>query len=245
MYIFFRILHQSIYSFFVPIRSSSNYYHVIATLVQKIIISRIYPRSVWPNVRSEFQGVETFPKKNGIEEKEKVTEEGRGREGFKKRGTLMTKYGEEDPGRKFRGWFNLVAAERRKLKCNGRGGGGERKERKSGWLSRNFVGLLVANTGVASSGEEKGWVSGGYERRVLNLPPRGKYRRTSDLSLYRETLYHNKIQTSCLEGMEILFKKKKKKCIARRCCCLKFGISNNRLAIDSSCFSRTFFLGDF
>lgn len=132
MYIFFRILHQSIYSFFVPIRSSSNYYHVIATLVQKIIISRIYPRSVWPNVRSEFQGVETFPKKNGIEEKEEVTEEGRGREGFKKRGTLMTKYGEEDPGRKFRGWFNLVAAERRKLKCNGRGG---KKKRAKIWLA--------------------------------------------------------------------------------------------------------------
>lgn len=63
----------------------------------------------------------------------------------------MTKYGEEDPGRKFRGWFNLVAAERRKLKCNG---GEKRKERKSGWLSRNFVGLLVANT---ESLPRRGW----------------------------------------------------------------------------------------
>lgn len=42
----------------------------------------------------------------------------------------MTKYGEEDPGRKFGGWFNLVAAERRKLKCNG-----EKKEK-----SENLVG---------------------------------------------------------------------------------------------------------
>lgn len=49
----------------------------------------------------EFQGVETFSKqKNGIEKRrEGGTEEGRG----KKRGTMMTKYGEEDPGRKFRG----------------------------------------------------------------------------------------------------------------------------------------------
>lgn len=126
-----------------------------------------------------------------------------------------------------------------------REGGGKRKERKSGWLSRNFVGLLVANTGVASSGEEKGWVSGGCERRVLNLPPRGKYRRTSDLSLYRETLYHNKIQTSCLEGMEILFKKKERMHCATlllpQVWHLEQSVGNRFIVF----FEDFFFLGDF
>lgn len=81
----------------------------------------------------------------------------------------------------------------------------EKKEGKSGWLSRNFVGLLVGQYRERASSESlerKGWVSGGCERRVLNLPPCGKYRRTSYLSLYRERERVNKI--SCFQEMEIL-----------------------------------------
>lgn len=93
--------------FFAPIRPAPIPTTLSQRLFTEIIIIRIINLVYIPShpvtKRSiqEFQGVETFSKqKNGIEKRrEGGTEEGRG----KKRGTMMTKYGEEDPGRKFRG----------------------------------------------------------------------------------------------------------------------------------------------
>lgn len=90
----------------------------------------------------------------------------------------------------------------------------EKKEGKSGWLSRNFVGLLVGQYRERASSESlerKGWVSGGCERRVLNLPPCGKYRRTSYLSLYRE---RESQQDILFPGDGDFIKKKRKESIA-------------------------------
>lgn len=170
--------------------------------------SRIYPRSIWPNVRSEFQGVETFSKKNGIEErgekKERKKEEG-GR-GLKKEERWWQSTAKKIQGESL--VDDLIWSRQNVGNWNATG---RKKKRAKIWLALEKFRWPVSSQYRVASSKRKGWVSGGCERRVLNLPPRGKYRRTSDLSLYREMLCYNKIQTSRLEGMDIFIKKKKKK----------------------------------
>lgn len=104
--LFFRILYQSIYSFlfqFDHFRLIPRYRGTCSGNNNREIshIPSLYltKRSIRVSRSGNFFEEERYRGKR----REEGAEEGRGREGFKKRGTLMTKYGEEDPGRKFGG----------------------------------------------------------------------------------------------------------------------------------------------
>lgn len=195
--------------------------------------SRIYPRSIWPNVRSEFQGVETFSKKNGIEErgekKERKKEEG-GR-GLKKEERWWQSTAKKIQGESL--VDDLIWSRQNVGNWNATG---RKKKRAKIWLALEKFRWPVSSQYRVASSKRKGWVSGGCERRVLNLPPRGKYRRTSDLSLYREMLYTTRYRHLVWRGWTFLLKKKKE----RKHRCLKLGNSNNRVFRG-----RFIFLGDF